>query len=208
MSNLFIPEGQYDRVAVIAPGPSLTDEQIDKIMAAGIFTIGIGSVVFRNPFTDLLYHCDAKWWRHYEGVPEFHGCQRVSLEAVPELPLIRSMIQSEQSEGIDLTASTLVAGSNSGYQAIGLAAHYRPKEIILVGYDMKIKPDGTYNCIGNHPQRLQVPQEGKFEYFIKTMEGLVDPLEKLGITVYNSTIDTDLHCFEQRPLDDVIARQS
>jgi len=204
MSELFVPEGQYDRVAIIAPGPSLTDEQIDKIMQAGIFTIGIGSMVFRNPFTDILYHCERKWWDYYEGAPEFHGCQRVSLEEVPNHPSVRYLHQSPDNNGLDLTTSTISAGSNSGYQAINLAAHYRPKEIILVGYDMKVKADGTYNCIGQNPKPLQVGDASKFTFFIQTMEHLVDPLEKLGITVYNCSLDTDLHCFQQSSLDDIL----
>ena len=209
MSELFVPENQHDTIVIFAPGPSLSKEQIDYVMSRPVFTIAIGAAAFKNPFTDILYHCDAKWWRYYKGVPDFHGCHRVSLEDVPELPKIQHLIKSPQRTGIDLSPSTIVTGSNSGYQAISLALHYKPKTIILLGYDMKHDVYGNYNVIGQHPKEIAGPQfirnQNKFKIFAEKIGQLVDPLAELGVTVYNCTSDTDLNCFPKRNLSDVLA---
>lgn len=204
-SKTFMPEGQYDTVAIMAPGPSLTKEQVNAIMKRGIFTIAIGDAYLLNPFADILYHCDRRWWMYYKGVPEFHGCQRVSMEDVPAYPEIKQVIQSPMREGLALQKPYIVAGANSGHQAINLAFHYHPKRIILVGYDMKKAPDGQYNVRGQHPVELK--SLGKFSKFMEKIATLRAPLAQHGVTVYNCTIDTDLQCFAKRDLEDVLSTE-
>ena len=202
MSNIFMPEGEYSKIAIFAPGPSLTEEDTQKVMAAGWFTIAIGDAYLKNPMTDLLYHCDARWWRYYKGVEDFYGCQRVSLEDVPELPKVKQIIRSRLRLGLELVPPYIVTGGNSGYQTINLAVHYKPKEILLLGYDMKKSLNGDYNVRGDHPKAIK--GSTKFSVFQQKFTHLVEPLDKLGIKVYNCTRDTDLHCFPKRRLEDVL----
>lgn len=197
-----MPEGQYDHIAIMAPGPSLCKDQVDMIMGTGkFFTIAIGDAHLLNPFADILYHCDARWWDYYKGVPEFLGCHRVSMEPTKH-DEVKQIVKSRTRVGLDLVVPNIVAGCNSGYQAINLAVHYKPKEIILVGYDMKKAADGRYNVRGDHPKEMR--SRGKFSTFIEKIGGLRQPLAKQGIKVYNCTIDSDLNCFTRRDLKDVI----
>lgn len=201
MSNIFVPEGQFDRVAIMAPGPTLSKEQVSQVIKAGIFTIAIGDAYLINPWADLLYHCDARWWEHYKGVPDFHGCQRISMEAT-SLPQVKQIIKAPQRAGLCFDQSSIVAGGNSGYQAINLAAHYKPKEMFLLGYDMKHDNKGNYNVRGDHPPEIK--GKGKFSSFIARISTLAEPLEHLGISVYNCSLDSDLDCFPRRKLEDVL----
>lgn len=198
MTRIFKPETTCDRICVAAPGTSLTAEQCLAVMRPDFMTIGIGDVWRMNPYLDILYHCDARWWNHYKGVPEFKGCARVSLDPTD---YTQNLHQAYPDVGLCLKESTIATGRNSGYQAINLAAHFKPKEIILIGFDMKDR-NGKHNIIGDHPAEVKTPYN--FSTFIKNITTLVKPLEDLGIKVYNCTIDSDLDCFEKKDLADVL----
>lgn len=193
-----------DQVVVVAPGPSLSAEQIDLIRNSDAVSITVGDAgraMF--PDADILYHCDRKYWEHYNGCPEFQGV-RVSLEDT-EFPNVYQVKESDQKVGIVTNFPEIVIGNNSGHQAISLAIHFHPKEIILVGYDMKHK-DKQESCIGRHPEGVRRPHQ--FPMFIYSINQLVKPLYDMGIAVYNCTIDSDLHCFPKKGLADVLRTKS
>lgn len=186
-----------DTIVVAAPGPSLTREQIQIVREHKLFTIAIGEVG-RLWMSDanILYHADAKWWNYYNGVPSFQG-YRACMEK-PESPQVFNTPRSPLTTGLDMNYPYLVTGSNSGYQAINLAAQLRPTKIILIGYDMKDSCDGRHNIDGDHPKPIKRPPA--FELFRQNIGELCKPLEELNIVVYNSTIDTALKCFPKKEL--------
>lgn len=193
-----------DQVVVIGPGPSLSAEQITMLRGSDAITIAVGDAGrVMMPDADIMYHCDRKYWIHYKGCPDFQGV-RVSLEDT-QFEDIFQVKESEQKEGLVTTFPEIVIGNNSGYQAISLAAHFRPKEIILIGYDMKHK-GGQENCIGKHPDEIR--RRHDFPLFIGSIQKLVKPLYDLGISVYNCTIDSDLNCFPKKGLTDVLGTKS
>lgn len=191
---------QQDKIVIAAPGPSLTQKQIDMVRESGVHCITIGDVG-RVMFPDaaVLYHCDRKWWKHYDYCPDFQGL-RVSLEDTDSL-LVHEMERSEQKEGLDLRYPYLVTGCHSGYQAINLAMFAQPKEIILIGYDLKDKGP-IHNIIGKHPDGVRRPYD--FNLFISTLTSLIPVLDNLGVSVYNCTIDSALKCFPRKDLQDVL----
>lgn len=192
---------ERSRVVIMAPGSSLSYKQSEMIQESELYTIAIGDagrVV--NPNANVLYHCDAKWWNHYKGCPEFDGTLKVSLEKT-EYNSIFNMRRSPTREGLDLNWPYIVTGNNSGYQAINIAMYCNPKEIILVGYDMKDR-DGKHNVIGDHPKAIKRPSD--FELFKNNIASLVPVLDYLGVKVYNCTIDSALDCFEKKDLKDVL----
>lgn len=201
MNDIFEPQCNFDEIVCIAPGPSLTEEQCQTVMEAGKFTIAIGNAGRYAPYADILYHCDRKWWEYHRGAPYFYGDAKVSLEAVgKQYPEIRRVLQSGRSTGYD-NAPYVVTGRNSGYQAINLALHFKPKKIILLGYDMQDK-DGKHNIDGDHPPGLK--RRFSPEQYMPFYTSLADTLEEECIAVYNCTLNTALTCFEQRELKDVL----
>lgn len=189
-------------IVIAAPGPSLCTEQTDMIQESNLFTIAIGDVG-RVLLTkaDIHYHCDKKWWEYYNGCPESNAAFKAALE-----PTIHEFIYQTPATriepGLELNYPYLVTGNNSGYQAINLAVHFKPKTIILVGYDMQDREQGVHNIIGDHPKAIKRPTD--FPKFRDSIGTLVKPLEDLGIKVYNCTIDTALNCFQKRDLKDVL----
>ena len=190
-----------EKLVIAGPGPSLSQEQIDMVRESGVHCIAIGEagrVLY--PDAQVLYHCDRKWWHHWDFCPDFKGL-RVSLEDV-DSDLVYEMERSELKEGLDLRYPYLVTGAHSGYQAINLAMFAQPKEIILIGYDMKDAKDGRHNIVGHHPRGVRRPYD--FNLFMSTLSSLVPVLDNLGVSVYNCTIDSALTCFPRKDLTDVL----
>lgn len=200
--KLYWHRPEYSTVVIMGPGPSLSQEQIALVEASDAFVIAVGEAGrVAYPQADVLYHCDRKWWDYYQGVPDFSGIARVSLEQT-DWDSVYQAPRSPLTEGLDLKFPYLVTGNNSGYQAINLAVHFKPNKIILIGYDMKDSADGRHNIVGHHPAEIRRPYD--FSHFIQNISTLPNVLEKLGITVYNSTIDTDLKCFPRKELADAL----
>ena len=104
------------------------------------------------PAADVLYFCDARWWRWHHGEPDFRAFAglKVKLEpGVPEPGL--HVLRNAGVDGLESDPSALRHGRNSGYQAIGLAVHLGAARIVLLGYDMQ--PDGRrIHWFGEHPR--------------------------------------------------------
>lgn len=136
---------------------------------------------------------------YYRGCPHVESV-KVCMEDLNYMHTV-TMRRSPHQTGIDLNFPYLVTGNNSGYQAINLAMYCNPKEIILLGYDMKAR-DGRHNIIGDHPKAIKRPAD--FNLFRDNISSLAPLLDNMCVKVYNCTVDSALTCFEKKALQDVI----
>ena len=91
-------------------------------------------------------------------------------------------------------------GGNSGFQAINLAYLMGAKEIILLGYDMKVT-NGLRHFHGQHKRGLR--NNDAYCMWINHMKILASDLKEKGVKVINCTRSTALQCFEQRELEEI-----
>src|ERR1051325_7861339 len=69
------PQGPADQILtafVLACGPSLTQQDVGRCRGRGE-VIAVSDAHRFAPWADILYSCDAAWWRHHRGVPGFRG---------------------------------------------------------------------------------------------------------------------------------------
>lgn len=137
-----------ETVVCIGGGPSLTLEQIDMVYRVNSNVIAINDAYRMAPWADILYGCDAMWWRWHDGVPGFKGI-KVALIGSKDgqgyegkwADIMYDDIRPLAYNGIDgleiKDPRYLRTGRNSGYQAINLAVQLGAKRIILIGYDMQ-----------------------------------------------------------------------
>lgn len=157
------------------------------------------------PWADVLYACDAKWWRHHRGVTGFEGLKYAlepSQNSVSpdflEWPDV-TVLKNSGTIGLETDPRSLRTGWNSGYQAINLAVHLGARRIVLLGYDMQPGING-YHFFGPHPWQVDIP----FGLFLKQFETLVEPLKAAGVEIVNATRKTALACFPRQPLEAVL----
>lgn len=153
------------------------------------------------PFADVLYSCDARWWRLHGGVPEFggskHSFQKVDTKGVEVTPLLARSSAPHP--------ALAVGGGNSGYQAVLLAVRRQRNPIILLGFDCLARKSGKTHFHGDHPRPLKNPAAPDFGRWVEAFNRLAPALHGLGIEVINCSRETALTCFPRKPLEDVLA---
>jgi len=185
-------------ITLLGGGPSLTEADVRYVGERPHLTrtIAIKEAYLLAPWADVLYACDASWWKFYDGAPTFAGL-KYTLEA-PYPGVVQ--LQNTGSEGLELDPIGLRTGYNSGYQAINLAVHLGATRIVLLGFDCWSGPDGRSNWFTTTRPHMDSP----YPVFLQAFAGLVDPLKAAGIELINCSRQTLLRAFPRRPLEEVL----
>lgn len=215
-----VPELWPGRTIVcIGGGPSLTPAQVERCRGRAR-VIAVNNAYQLAPWADVLYFCDDKWWAQYG-----HGARLgdwkgliVRLEGGrhdfgdPRIKVLKNYgktgFNDRTREGLCQLRDGLFHGKNSGYQAIGLAAHLGAKRIVLLGYDMQASLEGNQLRTHWHPDHLGGTAERVFDSMLPNFECLVAPLKRRGIEVVNCTPGSKLRCFPLRPLEEVFPAEA
>lgn len=182
-------------VVCIGGGPSLTQEDVDFVRGKADAVIAINDAYRLAPWADILYACDSRWWKWHRGVPKFQGL-KYSLQKPSIMWKGVQILQNTGTDGLERKPNGVRTGRNSGYQAMNVAFHLGAKRILLLGYDMQIKPGGKAHWFGSHPEGGPPPVQS----FRGMFRCLVGPLEKEGVTVINCSRETALDAFPRMDL--------
>lgn len=190
---------------MIGGGPSLTKDQVKHVESRRVKILGINDAYRMAPTINILYACDAKWWRlHYDRASKLN-CEKYSLEKT-EYPDVTRMIDDGM-DGLSFCWPKLRTGGNSGYQAINLAILLGYKRLILIGYDMQIDGDHPKNqrvhWFGDHPSGLNNPTPGRIEIWIERFNEMAKLVPK-DIEIINCSMKTALICFKRSILEEVL----
>lgn len=181
--------------AVIAPGPSLTVAQCERLRGR-CRTIAVNNVAIdcvdsdtgavvpaRAPWADVLFSQDAKWWRQYRDRAAAFAGLRVSMTNGVTMDGLHQLRLSGRGP-YDPRPTHMASGGHSGGGAVHLAAHFGATRILLVGFDMRTNGKRRH-YYGNHPPPLN--SLGRFATWIKQMRALSTALAARGVTVVQCT---------------------
>lgn len=196
-----IPKGLFvgRDLFIVAGGPSLTGFDFNQIKDRDVLAINRAHQSI--PWANVLYFTDLKCWHWYEETFKAHTAAW-KITSHPEgkepdgLPGVVSLARTG-ARGLEDDTTAVRHGNNSGYAAINVGIHFGPKRIILLGYDMK--PDG--DRMHWHPEHPMPTKARAFDHMIKYFEDLVEPISQLGISVFNTSMDSRLTCFPKIPFD-------
>ena len=154
------------------------------------------------PWADVLYACDASWWIQYfrEVATQFPG-EKWTTSAQARQRFDLRWIYSLDRPGLSRDPTFIHEGGNSGHQAIGLAALFGARRIVLLGFDFQ-RTNGKVHWHGDHPRGLG--NGGTFSKWIAAMTPLARDLARANIEVINCTRKTALKCFPQKPIENVL----
>jgi len=190
----------WDRCICIASGPSLTHEQVALCAAArpGWRVLVTNNTWERLPDADVLYAGDQSWWEmHVKSVADrFTGECWAGSRLIAHRTGI-NYIKVRGTPGLSKEPGTVSSGSNSGYQAMGLAVRFGAREIVLVGYDMQLTY-GMKHWHGDHPAPLS--QDVPVEHWRRCFDSLAADLVVANIRVTNCTGESALECFPRGDL--------
>lgn len=214
-----MPELWHGKTVVcVGGGPSLTAAQVERVRGrAKVIVVNNGYQI--APWADLLYFCDDKWWGQYGHGEKLAGWKGLIARldggrhdfGDPRIKVLRNYGRTgfgdRTREGLCHLRDGLFHGKNSGYQAIGLAAHLGAKRIVLLGYDMKAQLVGLELKTHWHKDHPGGTAERVFDEMLPHFDALVKPLAARGIEVVNCTPGTRLKCFPCRPLEELFPPQ-
>jgi hypothetical protein len=182
-------------VAILASGPSLSEEQCAAVHAwrmadlARHKVIAINTTFRRAPWADVVYACDWQWWEVYhKEVSDLCSGQFWTQAEESNKRFGVRLIKSRKGQGLSLVQGTIHQGSNSGYQAIGLSHQAGSRQIYLLGYDMS-----GCHWHGPHPGHLK--KENRYADWLVYFQKLAVDCKSHGVNVVNCTQRTSLRSF-------------
>lgn len=194
-----------ETVVCLGTGPSLTVDDVESCRDRAR-VIAIKDAVRIAPWADVLYCGDEKWWPHHGPSLTFPGRRYALVASQAQADAIApfaDLLRYTGPDGIETDPSGLRSGSQSGYQAIGLAVHLGAARIVLLGYDMRGGANGRVHFFGAHAHdsKKPTPWQQRPELF----QTLVPALEARGIAIVNASRVTALDCFPRMPLAEALA---
>lgn len=122
----------------IASGPSLTREDAELVRKSGAFTIAVNSSWQAAPWANIIYAGDLVWWEANHKLINSHAQRYTSTCNIAE------------QFGIHYLRNRPRGMSNSGADAIRLAAEMGFKRVLLLGYDCSLERGTHWH--GDHTQ--------------------------------------------------------
>ena len=167
--------------ALLAPGPSASVEDPERVRAAGIPLGAIGNAFQLAPWADFLAATDSSWGRKYPEALRL-SCDRYTMHEVRSVERVK------------------VAGYvsvNSGVLGLECAKRYGATRILLLGFDMHGSHFfGPYtNGLSNTSEarrRMHLSQYAKWEKANR------------GIEILNCAEGSALKCFPMARLDEYL----
>jgi hypothetical protein len=188
---------------IVAGGYSLVGFDPDEIR-------GLGRVIVINTSyrlmtdADVLYFVDTCWWQEHRVEYSRTFLGRVISMGNPRLEQVRSLKEGPQL-GLSKDPGILCHGSNGGYSSINLAYLLGAKRIVLLGYDMRLGPNGETHWHGGHGRERNYAR--RLQKWIRCLKSLVKPLAAEGVEVLNCTPESALPWWPKPRLSAVIQEE-
>lgn len=191
-----------ETVYIIGGGPSIN--QIDLSLIKDKNVIGINNAYQLGDWIDVMYFMDRPWYNDHKHdlcifpnlkVTTLKHCRHIPM---PNLKFLHGAYKGSPQED----RSYLSVKAHSGVAAINLAVLLGAKDIVLLGYDMKVDSEGNHNYHNEHTRNIQETTYRK--RFIPALEEMVEPLADRGIQVFNASVDSALECWPKVYLDEYV----
>lgn len=167
--------------ALLAPGPSATAEDAERVRDAGIPLGVVSSAYPLAPWADFIAATDGAWWRRYPDAKQLPGAKY-------------TMHNVRHVERVKVPGYVAV---NSGVLALECAKRAGATRILLVGFDMH----GSH-FFGEYRNGLSNTSETKRRMHLSQYAKWAKA--NRGIEILNCTEGSALKCFPMARLDEYL----
>lgn len=211
----WFPDWSDRAVAIVASGPSAKREPLE-LLRGKFAVLAIKENVELLPWADVVYGCDAAWWRHKKGLVDFKGVKVTWApkvrERYPDIHTIEIETSQDKVYPVDRREyqmvfdppGTLGNGGNSGYQALNLAVQFGARRILLIGFDMHDR-SGAHWYGRNHWEKAGNPDRECFKRWLRAFDSAAPVLEARGVHVINTSPISALTCFRRGTIKGALA---
>jgi len=189
--------------AVIASGPSAKKANIGALRGK-MPTIAIKENIELCPWADVVYGCDAAWWKNSQGLPEYKGLKvafdRRLQGQFPDIKFVEIDAEKKVDRILVERPGLIGSGGNSGFQAVNLAVQFGASRILLVGFDLHDRGGvhwyGRASGMGRNN-----PDENNFRRWRAAFAASVPDFDANGVEVVNATPHSSLTCFKRQSIE-------
>jgi hypothetical protein len=176
---------------VIAGGPSVTQEMVDRLRGRKVIAIKLS--VEKAPWADFLFFADPKWFTVHKQIVKSFGQRVVTTADIKDHCLC---LQKSVPFAFQTAPTALAVQRTSTTGAINLAAHLGARRIVLLGVDGKVGPEPGHRTHHHTPHALpKKPAAQVFQDQRRDLEACVEPLKRLGIECFNANRDSAMRMF-------------
>jgi hypothetical protein len=190
--------------AIVASGPSTKRVKVDALQGQ-MRVIAIKENVELAPWADVLYGCDAAWWRNANGLPNYTGlkvCATGRLTSrFPDIHVVQ--VKDPSCDRLVLTEPAVGSGGNSGFQALNLAVLFGARRVLLIGFDMTDQFGVHWYGRANGNGRSN-PAEWNFKRWRAAFVTASVQLKAAGVQVLNASDLSVLTCFPKVKLEEAL----
>lgn len=201
----------YETIFIIGGGPSLVGYNWELLRGRRI--IGINRAFEVVPWADFIYFTDTKFFEEYrdKGLLQVDAILATSNDKISHPKVVN--FRDTGVNGLDLDMNCLRVGKNSGHAAINLAIHLKAKNIVLMGFDMcvdmidvtRLSDKRVTKVTGRthwHSGYRVGPNLRTYTTMLKHFPTLVEPLNELGVKVFNANLNSKLNVFQKVSLEE------
>jgi hypothetical protein len=189
-------------VFIIGGGPSA--KLVDFSLLQNKVVICINDSFIDFPNATMIYWVDDSWAAENSDKLQKHPCKlRFTSKPSQHINYAKTSDPKTQCDGYVLKRTgdfgynpspDCLMGNNSGVQVLNLVVNMKPKNVVLIGYDMRtVNRKSHYH---NKP-RLPISDNIYTDLFIPSMKALYKGMVKYGCTVnvVNATPGSAIQCF-------------
>jgi len=203
--NWKVPRIWKDETVYLFGGGSSLVETILPYDFSDRHVIGVNNA-FRLRNVDILYFGDAKfyWWNEEE-IQAFKGLKITSDQGIqhgnksvrgePEI----KVVPVGKFKGLESRRDRIGWNRSSGAAAINVAIHLGAKQIILLGYDMRVV-DGKKNWMVHEKENTN---QNPYSFMITGFSQIANSLGEFGIEIINATPGSKIRVFLKAGLKDI-----
>lgn len=199
-----IPNLNWNKIAIVGGGPSLTNVDWDYIRDLGreYHFIGANAAYKLGHWIEYVIFGDKKFW-DWNKKEISHSLISQNYIAVNENLIDETdlLVVKRLSLGWvnDRTKRSIAWNCNSGAAAVNLAALLGAKKIILLGFDMKLSFNGNNNWHQYHKVPIVNPMFCKFIHRFKYVE---KGCKEMNIEVINTNPESELPYFPKMTIEE------
>jgi len=199
-----VPEEVISKVISGALPPSSYSEYLSPLHDRHV--IGVNNAYLLGPWIGCLFFGDCGWYVvHRKKLAEIPilkvtCCSRFANKSRSNSEGIKYLSKdSNHRQGITTRPTMVSWNSNSGAAAINLAAHFRAKRIILLGFDMSMGGSASHWHQGHGAQKPP-----PFKKHLQGFPAIAEDATRLGIEILNANPDSAIDCFPRVNLRDLL----
>lgn len=191
------------RVFLIGGGPSAKGVDFDALRFYGI-VVAINDWFRYIPGADIVFTADGAWLgKRAEELKRFHGIRVAAVPAdVPAVSQIDPIERLERCHNVaaSIDSNLIHCSHNSGFGATNFAGTRKPKQMVLIGFDL----NGVGHGHRGYEWRNRFGVE-QYPAWAQAFAVLAQPLAARGIDVVNVNAQSAIRCFRFQSLQELLA---